>query len=41
MNFENQKDVQDQIEKLITSSDSPVGIDAKKKNSCNYNSKTS
>ena len=40
MNFENQKDVQDQIEKLITSADSPVGIDAKK-NPCNYNSKTS
>lgn len=30
MNFEIQKDVQDQIEKLITSSDSPVGIDAKR-----------
>ena len=30
MNFENQNDVQDQIEKLITSADSPVGIDAKK-----------
>ena len=30
MNFKNQNDVQDQIEKLITSVDSPVGIDAKK-----------
>ena len=30
MDFKNQNDVQDQIEKLITSADSPVGIDAKK-----------